>query len=245
MTLLALQCDFRDWLKSGGEQQAARFPESARAGLAIYQNNYRAQLTDCLEESFPATLAWLGGEAFHAAVVAHVEAAPPSSWTLDLYPRDFPATLRNLYPDDPEVGDIAMIEFALGEAFVANDAPPLALDLSLVDWDSARFGFVPSLAIYKLATNAPAIWSAIIAGEDPPAATILRKDSAVIVWRTDETCRFRSIDMPESDALSYLSAPGTTFGSFCNSGRAHAEEIGQWLSQWIADGIIAQIAECG
>lgn len=245
MTLLALQRDFRDWLKSGAEQQAASFPAPARVGLAIYQNNYRAQLAGCLEESFPVTLAWFGGGAFHDAVVAHVETVPPSSWTLDLYPRDFPATLRDLYPDDPEVGDLAMLEFALGEAFVANDAPPLALDLAFVDWDRARFGFVPSLAIHPLATNAPAIWSAIIAGDDPPPAMVLPADGALIVWRTDETCQFRSIGRAEGDALSYLSAPGSTFGSFCNSGHGHAEEIGQWLGQWIADGIIAQITEPG
>jgi hypothetical protein len=241
MTLLALQTEFRDWLKIGSDEQAGRFPTSVRAGLDIYQNNYRAQLVGCLEESFPVTLAWLGGAAFHTVVVAHVDAVPPSSWTLDLYPRDFPATVRNLYPDDPEVADLAMLELALAEAFIAIDAPPLAVDLAAVDWDHAQFEFVPSLAVHSLTTNAPAIWSAIIAGTTPPPAAVLSDCAALIVWRSDETCRFRSIARDERDAVAFLSAPGATFGSFCNARPTEVAEIGQWLGQWIADEIIASI----
>ena len=243
MSLLDLQRDFRLWLQTGDDDAAENFPASARPGLGIYQNNYRSQLAGCLEESFPVTLAWLGGQAFHAATVAHVEAVPPSSWTLDLYGRDFPATLRHLYPDDPEVGDLASLEHALGEAFVADDSPPLAMDLAFIDWDRARFRFVPSLAILPLSSNAPAIWSAIIAKDNPPPAVALPEDGALIVWRTDERCQFRSIGLAERDALAYLSTPGTTFGSFCNSSRGRVEEIGQWLGAWIANGLIAQITE--
>ena len=55
-------------------------------------------------------------------MVAHVARVPPSSWTLDAYPRDFPATLAPLYPDDPEVAELAVLELALAEAFVGADA---------------------------------------------------------------------------------------------------------------------------
>lgn len=241
MTLLALQDQFRDWLNVGEEEQAEQFSASVRPGLDIYQNNYRAQLAACLEESFPITLAWLGGELFHDAVVAHVEAVPPSSWTLDLYPRDFPATLRNLHPNDPEIADLAMLELALAEAFVATDAPPLAADLAAIDWDRARFYFVPSFAVQSLLTNAPAIWSAVIAGDAPPPATVLPVCAAVIVWRADETCRFRSVDRDERDALEFLSMRGATFGDYCNARPDKVAQIGQWLGQWIADALIANI----
>ena len=242
MTLLALQTEFRDWLKIGSEEQAERFPTAVRSGLDIYQNNYRAQLATCLEESFPVTLAWLGGEAFHAAVVAHVAAVPPSSWTLDHYPREFPTTVRNLYPDDPELTDLTVLEQALGEAFVATNTLRRAIDLASVDWDHAQFEFVSSLATYKLSTNALEIWSAIIAGATPPSAMDLPERGAMMVWRADETCRFRSISQGEQEALSCLSTSGTTFGGFCNARPAQVNEIGRWLGQWIADGIIAEIS---
>ena len=243
MTLLALQREMRDWLEVGSDQCAARFAASAQAGLGIYQNNYRAQLAGCLEDIFPVTLAWLGGEEFHAAIVAHVEQVPPDSWTLDHYGRDFPATLRGLYPDDPEVGDLATIELALSEAFVASDAPPLQADFTAIDWDQAKIAFLPSLAVHPLATNAPAIWSAINAGGEPPSATLLPSAEALIVWRSEEVCRFRSIAQDERDALTFLAGPGATFGGLCNAlGESQVELVGQWLGQWIADKIIATIA---
>ncbi len=244
MSLIALQRDMRNWLREGSYDCAARFLASARDGLGIYQNNYRAQLTGCLEDSFPATLAWLGGESFHAAVVAHVEAVPPSSWTLDLYPRDFTQTLRNLYPDDSEVGDIASLEWSLAEAFVAPDAPPLAKDLTKVDWDRAAFVFVPSLAFHPLSTNAPAIWSAIQAGEVPPPATLLPESAVLMVWRSEELCRFRAIDQREYEALQFLLQRNSRFGELCSSlDEQQAGEIGHWLGQWIGDGLITDISD--
>jgi hypothetical protein len=56
----------------------------------VHQNNYRLQLIACLTESFTYTRGWIGGEAFEAAAAAHIDRVPPSSWTLDAYPRDFP-----------------------------------------------------------------------------------------------------------------------------------------------------------
>ncbi|MDY7525197.1 DNA-binding domain-containing protein [Sphingomonas sp. 10B4] len=120
--MLTLQRDMRAWLVAADADAANRYGSAAAAGLLVYQNTYRAQLVACLEESFVQTRAWVGGEAFHHAIVAHIERVPPTSWTLDAYPRDFPATLALLYPDDPEVAELAWIEYALGEAFVGPDS---------------------------------------------------------------------------------------------------------------------------
>ncbi len=244
MSLLSLQRDMRDWLDTGSAECAVRFAYSAQPGLGIYQNNYRAQLAACLEDSFSVTLAWLGGEAFHAAIVAHVKSNPPTSWTLDLYGENFPATLRRFYPDDPEVGDLATIEWALSEAFVAPDAPPLSADLSTIDWDGAKIEFVPSLTIHPLASNAPAIWSAISAGHEPPSPALRPLSEALIVWRSEETCRFRSIASDECDAFHFLAQPGATFGGLCATlGESQVERLGQWLGQWLVDGAITGIAD--
>ena len=136
MSLLALQRDMRLWLTREDGDAAARLGADAAPGLRVYQNNYRAQLAACLGESFERTRDWIGGEAFHRAVVAHVDRMPPHSWTLDAYGRDFPATLAALYPADPEVTELAWLDMALGEAFVATDAVALtADDLDDIDWD--------------------------------------------------------------------------------------------------------------
>jgi hypothetical protein len=53
MNLAAIQQDFRAWLVSGTEEAAARFAPEARAGLSVYQNNYRASLMACWQRAFP------------------------------------------------------------------------------------------------------------------------------------------------------------------------------------------------
>ncbi len=95
MSLLALQRDVRAWLVHEDRSAARRIGESAAAGLDVYMNNYRAQLIACLDEAFPHTRAWLGGDLFLQSLVTHIDRVPPSSWTLDAYARDFPATLSS------------------------------------------------------------------------------------------------------------------------------------------------------
>jgi hypothetical protein len=249
MTLIDLQRDMRAWLVRDDGAAAARFGRDAAAGLRVYQNNYRAQLVACLEESFARTRDWIGGEVFHAAVVAHVDRVPPSSWTLDAYPRDFPATLAFLHPDDPEIAELAWIDCALGEAFVAPDASAVASDeVAGVDWDRAVLRITPSLDIGSLTTNAPAIWSAIADGDDPPAVEHLPEPGAILIWRQDQVYRFSAIDQYERQALLAVRA-GMAFADLCTMlVEALGEEdgivrAGQMLGQWLRDGLIVAIEE--
>ena len=77
MTLIDLQRDMRHWLMHEDAGAAARLGPDAAPGLRVYQNNYRAQLAACLEDSFAhRTRAWIGGTAFHQAVIAHVDRFP-------------------------------------------------------------------------------------------------------------------------------------------------------------------------
>lgn len=241
--LLALQRNMRAWLEREDHAAADRLGVT-EAGLGVYQNNYRAQLAGVLETSFPCTLAWIGGEAFHDAVVTHVDRVPPHSWTLDAYPRDFPETLALLYADDPEVAELAAIELALGDAFVAADAAPIdrAL-LADVDWDHAVIELAPSLNLIDVRTNAAAIWLALIQEETPPGAEMLPQEASVLVWRRGETSEYRSIEAGERQALLAVRA-GHSFAAMCEAVVAlHGTEegihlAGQYLGQWLADDLV-------
>jgi hypothetical protein len=107
MNLAALQRDMRSWLTVEARDAAARFGERAEPGLAVYLNNYRGQLMTCLSESFATVRAWLGEAAFDAAAAMHIDRLPPHNWTLDAYSLEFPDTIDALYPEDPEVGELA------------------------------------------------------------------------------------------------------------------------------------------
>jgi hypothetical protein len=249
MRLIDLQRDMRRWLVQEDARAAGRIGSHAAPGLRVYQHNYRAQLAACLEESFAQTRAWIGREAFHQAIVAHVDRVPPSSWTLDAYPRDFPATLGMLHPDDPEIAELAWLELALGEAFVAPDAVALgAGDVAEVDWDRATLHITPTLDLADLTTNAPAIWSALAADETPPAVEFLPEPGAMLVWRDGQVSRFRAIDQYERQALLSVRA-GLPFADLCSAMvETFGEEqgiarAGQMLGQWLGDGMIVGIRE--
>ena len=250
MSLLSLQRDVRAWLHRGTDECAERFPASARPGLGIYQNNYRAQLAACLEEAFSATRAWIGNEAFHQAVVEHVVRIPPSHWTLDAYPAHFPETLDRRFPHEPDVRELSTIELLLSEAFVAPDAAPVtaAALAGVADWDRAVLSLTPSLSLRPLTTNAPAIWSALANGETPPAARMLPHLGALIVWRQDDRSCMRAIESDEAEALRQA-GQGATFADLCaalteKSGETEAAQLaGRWLGQWLADGLIIAIEE--
>jgi hypothetical protein len=249
MTLIELQRDMRVWLTREDAGVAHRFGPDAAPGLSVYLNTYRAQLIACLEDSFEQTRAWIGDEEFGRAATIHIDRVPPSSWTLDAYGRDFAATLGTLFPDDPEVAELAWIDFALGEAFVGLDVPALtASDVAGVDWDRAALHVTPTLDLGDLTTNAAAIWSALMAQEVPPAATPLPERGAVLVWRQGQVSHFRAIDQHEQQALLSIRA-GMSFPQLCGAMvDAFGEEegiarAGAMLGQWLADGLIVGVDE--
>lgn len=237
MSLLALQRDFGAWLRDGDA-------DAALPGMRVYQNNYRASLSACLEDAFARTRAWIGVEAFARATVEHICRVPPSSWTLDAYPRDFPDTLAFLYPDDPEVAELAGLELALGEAFVGADCMPLTqAEAANIDWDKAILRFIPTMDFRPATTNAHAIWLALAEEKLPPRVETLGAAHALLVWRHDLISRFRLIDAREEQALA-LARSGLSFADLCAAvvtveGEAQGIALaGQWLGRWLADGLL-------
>jgi hypothetical protein len=247
MSLLTLQRDFRTWLTEEAGDAAARLDRGRGAGPPVYLNNYRGQLMACLTESFPTVRAWLGDAGFEGAAAHHIDRQPPHSWTLDAYALDFPQTLAILYPDDPEVVELARLECALGIAFVGADAAPVdPAKLAGIDWDRAVLHFVPTLAVLPAGTNAGAIWSAIAAGQTPPAAANLPEPAHLAVWRHGFTPSFRTIEAAEAEALAC--ARGAPFATLCaHLIEAHGEGeglalAGALLGQWLRDGLIASLS---
>jgi len=249
MNLATLQRDFRELI--AGDDIVARLNEAteAKAGLAVYRNNYRGQLVACLGETFARTRDWLGDAAFREAVDAHILAVRPTHWSLDAYPRPFPATLEQLYPADAEVAEIAWLESDLECAFVAADADPFSLDgLAGIDWDHAILRFSPSLTVRSMTTNASAIWSALSAGERPPAVELHPELVAIIVWRQEFVSCFRLVDRHEGMAIRAL-GDRSSFGALCASlveelgEQEGTERAGAMLGQWLREGLIIAVSK--
>jgi hypothetical protein len=244
MSLLTLQREFRSGLVSEPRSLAARFDDIAESRLSVYENAYRRRLSDCLGEAFEKTWAWLGDDRFGAAAAAYVTAHPSASWTLANFGDRFPDHLVRLYPDDPEIAELARLESMMHRAFDGSDAAPLAPDRFAVDnWDDARFRFVPTLEMDRATTNCGAIWTALAAGEAPPQAKRLSAAAALCVWRKGLTPCFRTIAGREQEALNCAYA-GAPLGDICRAlskDRAVEEaiaEIGGWIGRWLQDEMI-------
>lgn len=247
MSLAQLQLDFRAWLTDGSDASAARFALEAQPGLFVYQNNYRAALMACLEESFAKTLAWIGSDRFRAAAAQHIDDCPPHSWSLDHYAAHFPAALAEQLPAEPEVGELAALELALTNAFVGADGVALAVSsLANIDWDGAVLHWVPNAHLLMLATNAPAIWSALAAETDSPAPAMLAEPVAVLVWRQQHISCFRALDRLEAALVREIFG-GLRFAALCDRLVAELGErdgvatAGAWLGRWTADGLLAAV----
>lgn len=247
MSLSALQQDFQAWLVTGTDAAAARFAPDAQPGLLVYQNNYRAALMACLEESFARTLAYIGTEGFRSVAARHIDEAPPHSWSLDHYAAHFPAAVARDFPDDPDVGELAALELALTEAFVGPDCEVVEpAGLSHVDWERAMVRWVPTARVLPCVTNAPAIWSALASAESPPLAIMAPRPSPVLVWRQQETSCFRSLETLEAGFAQTL-IDGIGFADLCNRlveacGEGEGIQVaGTWLGRWAADGLLVAI----
>ena len=249
MNLHAMQRDFRRWLTTADAPAAHRLAGADRGGLDVYQNNYRTQLVGCLETTYPHLRTFIGDAAFRHAAVHHVTRRPPHAWTLDAYGAGFERTLRAIWPDHPDLHELAWLEWALATAFVARDTVPLdPVRLAAVDWDRARLDFATSLQQARLTTNAAAIWSALQAGEPVPDAALLPAPAGVAVWRRGFVARLRVLDPQAYDAL-VLARAQRSLAAPCAMlvERLGAEEgvaqAGAQLADWIGSELLTRVSD--
>jgi hypothetical protein len=248
MNILAVQQQFCSYLLDGSVALAHQFDRDGAAGLAVYHNAYRMQLVACLRDTFERVWAWLGDDAFSAAARAHIASNPPRSWTLADYGAEFSQTLHTLYPRDPECAELAALDWHLRRAFDGGDST--AVDAGLlegIDWERAVFRFVPTLRILPVVTNCGAIWSAIAAGNTPPASAPLPAPAAIRIWRSGLSPRFCTIDAIEHSSIE-LAQSGASFAAVCNAlaekggdAAKAAENAGRLLAAWLQDGVLAAV----
>jgi hypothetical protein len=241
MSLTQLQQDFCAYLLDRPNAIEAE----VTGDIGVYHHAYRAQLLNCLRDTFDKTWSWLGDDRFEAAARAHIEAHPPSGWTLNVYGEGFDRSLASLYPDDPEIAELAGLEWRLRRAFDGPDAEPVdPSELGAIDWDNAILHAVPTLALGRVTTNCAALWSALAEGVAPPAAERLPEPAAIRIWRLGPSSRFRSIGLAEEQALRLVLA-GARFAEICERIAHDSAEIGQIFGLWLQDGLIAAISGPG
>ncbi|BEV13027.1 DNA-binding domain-containing protein (plasmid) [Asticcacaulis sp. DW145] len=218
-------------------------------GMRVYHHAYRARLLGAMAETYAQVWAWLGDETFHSEARAYVEQHPSTQWSLDDYGQDFADFLAKRFPDDPEITELAWMDAALRQAFAAEDADTLDATalMQVSDWETVRLILNPSLRHRPIRSNAPALWRALSKDETPPEVLYFEETSGLCVWKTALASRFRTLEADEYALICALAA-GQGFAAACEGLTLRAadsdptEQIGAWLGQWLAEGLVTGLA---
>lgn len=226
------------------------------AGLDIYRNNYRSALVEALATTFERTQRWVGEEAFRRAAAHHLILHPPSSWTLDDAGKAFDDTLAELFPGDPEVAELAWLEWAMHRAFSASDSDSLGpVELAEQtaafgedDWTALGFVFVPALAQRQVTHDLGTLWKALGADDFAAPDIALPQPHSLAVWREAMRPTFRLLDPLDGEVLAAAMA-GASFGTICLmlaecvGEQEGVVRAGALLRLWLQDGLIAALRQ--
>ena len=93
--------------------------------LEVYRNTTFVSLKKCLTSTFPAVEALVSKDFMHYACHEFIKKHPPSHGALLFYGAEFADFLQTFTPTKnmPYIADIARLEWALSEAYDAEDAP--------------------------------------------------------------------------------------------------------------------------
>ncbi|MBL8949280.1 MAG: putative DNA-binding domain-containing protein [Myxococcaceae bacterium] len=220
--------------------------------LQVYGGMYEARTHDALIEDVPHT-AKLLGERFPAIVKAYVAEVPSTHYSLARLGHGFSAWLRSHPVPDarPDLPDLAALEWARSEAFVADDCAPIYSEeiqqLGPERFTKCWMQLVPSVRVLDLGHRVTALWAALEAGEPvTPALSPTAERELVVVWRKGFDVFHVAIAADEHAALLSLRNRDTVEAiceHFAGRGDDAAHAAFQAIGSWINEGMIGAIRE--
>jgi uncharacterized protein (UPF0276 family) len=254
--LLKLQTD---WVVSVLQDPQPK-DASTRLGLAnsvsdtpaqrfgIYHRAYRLRLCEVLRDSFAKTCAYMGSDLFDEQATEFVVQQPPAERNLGRYGAALPAFLQQRYPDNPELKELAQLDWDLRSRFDAADATASGMNALQPDAQ----GNVPCLAmagplhtsvvLRDSQSNAVKLWRAIDDDTEVPEGQLDDSGAGLVVWRWDLQPHFMRLDVAQYRFMQAL-AQGS---SIQNSAQTFAgtdvlptpELLGAWLQSWLSQGLL-------
>ncbi len=155
--------------------------------FAIYRNNVVFGLIEALGARFPVCRRLLGAECFDATAAVFARRHPPCSPVLHDYGEGFGEFLETFPPlaEFDYLGDMARFEAALGRAYHATDATPLApaafARMAPEELDRSTLELHPSLEIIASGRPVLSIWRAHQDDEPPEIETLDHGEDALIL----------------------------------------------------------------
>lgn len=193
--------------------------------FAVYRNNVVVGLVDALAARFPVVAALVGEDFFRAMAAVFARAEPPRSPLLFRYGDGFPAFVVG-FPPAAAIGylaDMARMEWAMGEAAVAADAPALGRgDVAAMAPEAiltARLALHPSLRCVVSPWPILALWRAHQPGAMPPAAWPEGGETVLVLRDAADRIVTVALDPAEAACIEALRA-GAMFAAAAETGLA-------------------------
>jgi hypothetical protein len=229
--------------------------------LAVYSSAYFLRIRDSLRSDFGALARALGPAAFHDLVKSYLMVNPPSHPSLRYAGKELASFLET----EPFAGifarrcayvsDLARLEWALANAFDAEDASVLAReDLARVTpeaWSRLRLRTSPSLSVLSLRFPVHAVRERFDqereeeSWDTPPP--LEAEETQLRVWRREERVYYRAISALEAELLRSLQG-GEEFAALCERAAQSAGEAGaaartvELLETWLSAGLLSGLA---
>ena len=221
-------------------------PATSQQRLGIYHHAYRARLAEVLADSFAKTNLYMGSDGFAEVATAFAVQQPPRTRSLGRYGADLPAYLGALYPDNPELRELAQLDWDLRSRFDGADAPALnattAANPAASAWLSWTAPLHPSLVLRSVSSNVAQLWRAIDADEDVPEVHYSTEAKTLAIWRKELQPHFQTLDSNEAVFLHCL-AGGQSIEDAANNLAdspvlADPQTLGRWLQAWLENGLL-------
>ena len=250
--LAAILDDKADMPDGWGDTQAL--------GMDVYRGNYRAALLGALADTFERTRAHVGEKVFAQASINHIIANPPAGWTIDEAGLGFDETCAQFFKQNPEVAELAWLEWTLlglatapdTEPLTAQDFGALAAGFGDEDWATVRLGLQPRSAARIVRYDLEALWKALGNANMPRPDARLAEPKAVIAWREGERPTFILTDADHATAFTAMSE-GATYGELIalllgedsdptpEAIQQAAMRAGEMLGTWLSEGMVVAI----
>jgi hypothetical protein len=227
----------------------------ARRGLQAYQANGLALAERALAAAYPVLVQLVGDESFAPLARHFWRHNPPLRGDMACW-GDALAVFLEAEPqlaDEPYLGDVARIEWALHQASTAADVQPEPHSFALLSAsDPDEITFTLGAGVFLLASAYPvaSIVNAHLVGEPAlaEAAVLLRDEVAeqALVWRQGFKPRVRAMTEAEHALLTALQA-GSSLGTALENAFERAStgatesaafSFEQWLSRAVQDGVV-------
>jgi uncharacterized protein (UPF0276 family) len=217
--------------------------------LGIYHHAYRARLAEVLADSFAKTNLYMGSDTFETEATDFAVSHPPTSRSLSRYGANFPAYLAKRYPDNPELSELAQLDWDLRTRFDGADSAALSLAAaqtlshgSAPQWLAWGKPLHPSLLVRNISTNVTKIWRAIDTDEEAPEVEYFSEAKTMAVWRKELQPHFQTLEPDEARFLRSL-LDGNSIDNATNTWTEAGalndpQKLGAWLQNWLTQGML-------